>query len=412
MPSLPVLLLLAALSVSHSEYQQRRTRLRQALPNSAIVLLGSPDTSSDPRSPMLQEPNFYYLTGWAEPNAVLLILPESAEPNEILFLPSHNERKERYEGRRAAAGDNGVEALTGISRILSADIWESEVRRLAADLPKLHTLTQTSSAGTVKRVLPSAEWADAAPAISRLRMTKSPREVDMLQRSIDVSIEAHLAAWKRAKPGLFEYQIAATMTDVILERGCERHAYRPVIGAGPDSAILHYSAIRRHMDRGELLLMDVGAECACYAADITRTIPVGGRFNARQRELYEAVLGAQKAAIAAVKPGESLGPRGAIHQAARDYMDQHGPQINGQPLSKYFTHGIGHHVGLEVHDAATPGEPLEPGMVITIEPGVYIPAENIGIRIEDMVLVTARGARVLSSALPRDPSEIERRLAK
>lgn len=143
MPSLPVLLLLAALSVSHSEYQQRRTRLRQALPNSAIILLGSPDTSSDPRSPMLQEPNFYYLTGWMEPNAVLLILPESEQPDEVLFLPPHNQRQERYEGRRAAAGDSGVEALTGISRVLSADIWESEVRRLTAGLPKLHTLTQT-----------------------------------------------------------------------------------------------------------------------------------------------------------------------------------------------------------------------------------------------------------------------------
>ncbi|MBV6433158.1 MAG: Xaa-Pro aminopeptidase [Bryobacteraceae bacterium] len=412
MPSLPVLLLLAALSVSHSEYQQRRTRLRQALPNSAIVLLGSPDTSSDPRSPMLQEPNFYYLTGWMEPNAVLLILPESEQPDEVLFLPPHNQRQERYEGRRAAAGDSGVEALTGISRVLSAGIWESEVRRLTAGLPKLHTLTQTPSAETVKRAVPNTEWTDAAPAITRLRMVKSPREIEMLQRSIDVSIEAHLAAWKRVKPGLHEYQIAATMTGVILERGCERHAYRPVVGAGPDSAILHYSANRRKMERGDLLLIDVGAECACYAADITRTIPVGGRFNARQRELYEAVLGARDAAIAAVKPGESLGPRGAIIQAARDYMDRRGPQVNGQPLSKYFTHGIGHHTGLEVHDASIPEEPLEPGMVITIEPGIYIPEENIGIRIEDMVLVTPRGAKVLSSALPAGPSEIERRLAK
>ena len=155
--------------------------------------------------------------------------------------------------------------------------------------------------------------------------------------------------------------------------------------------------------------MDVGAECAGYAADITRTIPVSGKFTPRQREIYEIVLGAQKAAIAAVKPGMMLGKTApnSLYKIAYDYINSHGEDLHGDPLGKYFTHGLGHHVGLDVHDASDPAAPLEAGMVITIEPGIYIPEENLGIRIEDMVLVTEHGGKVMSSALPRDPGEIE-----
>jgi Xaa-Pro aminopeptidase len=165
------------------------------------------------------------------------------------------------------------------------------------------------------------------------------------------------------------------------------------------------------LDSGEVLVMDVGAECHSYAADLTRTIPVSGKFTPSQRELYDLVLGAQKAAIAAVKPGEQL-LRGAMVDAAKRYMDEHGKPIHGKPPSTYFTHGIGHHIGLEVHDASLNFEPLEPGMVITIEPGIYIPEDNLGIRIEDIVLVTANGARVLSNALPKEAAAIEKRMAK
>jgi Xaa-Pro aminopeptidase len=168
------------------------------------------------------------------------------------------------------------------------------------------------------------------------------------------------------------------------------------------------------MDRGELLLMDVAAECDMYVSDITRTIPLGGKFNRRQREIYEIVLGAQKAAIAAVKPGETLSKThpASIYKAAYNYIDTHGKDRKGESLGKYFTHGVGHHVGLEVHDANDPSMPLEDGMVITIEPGIYIPEEDIGVRIEDVVLVTRDGAKVMSAALAREASEIERALGK
>jgi Xaa-Pro aminopeptidase len=159
--------------------------------------------------------------------------------------------------------------------------------------------------------------------------------------------------------------------------------------------------------------MDVGAECSGYATDVTRTVPADGKFTARQREIYEVVLGAQKAAIAAVKPGAvMIGGRGSLQQIAHDYIDSHGKDLHGASLGKYFTHALGHYVGLDVHDPGDSTWPLQAGMVITIEPGVYIPEENIGIRIEDTVLVTDTGSRVLSGALPRESKEIENRIGK
>jgi Xaa-Pro aminopeptidase len=245
--------------------------------------------------------------------------------------------------------------------------------------------------------------------IARLRMHKSPEELALIQRSIDATLEAHRAAWKRAAPGLYEYQVAATMTAVYFDKGCERSAYEPIVGSGPNSTVLHYSRNSRRMDRGELLLMDVGAECAGYAADITRTIPVGARFSKRQREIYEVVLGAQNAVIAAIKPGIPLSD---LSKIAREYINTHGKDLHGDPLGKYFTHGVSHHVGLDVHDATDFSQPLAEGNVITVEPGVYIPEENIGIRIEDMVEVTKDGAQLMSGALPRDPGEIEKALGR
>src|SRR5205085_814427 len=197
----------------------------------------------------------------------------------------------------------------------------------------------------------------------------------------------------------------------------------PIVGSGPNGTILHYDANHRRMDRGELVVMDTAAECSEYASDITRTIPVSGKFSARERELYEVVLGAQKAAIAAIKPGARMGTTatgskpeteadpGTLTRIATDYINSHGKDLHGQRPGKYFIHGLGHSVGLEVHDGPIPG-PLEAGMVITVEPGLYIPEEGIGIRIEDVVLVTGNGAKVLSAALPKEPDEIEKALAR
>lgn len=408
MPIFKLVIALAAIAVSQDEFKERRAKLRAAAPNAVIVLLGSTDQDSEPRRPYIQDPNFLYFTGWSEPGAVVIITPE----DETLFLPPRNERKERYEGRRAAPGDEGLQRRTGFAAVRSTDIWEVELRRHSeAGLP-VYTAKSSRKLPLVETALPGVKLHDITPEASRLRMTKSAREIALLQQSIDASVEMHLAAWRRIRSGLSESQIEGTMFAAMKERGCERMAYQPIIGSGPNGTILHYSANHRRMDRGELLLIDVGAECSGYASDLTRTIPVSGKFSPRQRELYEIVLGAQKAAIAAVKPGSTLGPQGTLTNVARDYMNAHGKDLKGEPLGKYFTHGIGHHVGLEVHDAWLPEEPLAPGMVVTIEPGLYIPDEGIGIRVEDMVLVTAEGGKLLSGKLPREVKDIERWLAR
>ncbi len=372
------------------EYRARRDALRKAVPEGVVVLSGATQGIEDLRSPFFQEPNFYYLTGWREPGARLLI----DHHREILFLPRHDAQRERTMGPLTAAGDPGINEKTGFDTVLPIDRFDEE----------LHAAGARAKAHTVQN------------ALTRLRMTKSPAEIELIEHSIDATIAAHLAAWKSARAGMYEYQIAALMMAVYLDRGCERSAYAPIIGSGPDGLFLHYDRGSRRMEHGELLLMDVGAECAGYAADVTRTIPVDGRFTPRQRELYGIVLGAQKSVIAAVKPGMAIGRThsqpNSLYQVAYDYLDTHGRDLHGEPLGQYFIHGVSHHIGLEVHDASGIDAPLAEGMVISVEPGLYIPEEQVGMRIEDMVLVTHNGCRLLTAALPREAADIERIMAR
>jgi Xaa-Pro aminopeptidase len=372
-----------------------------------VVLFGRTEADiADLRSGFYQEPNFYYLTGWNQPGAVLMLNPAG----ETFFLPPKDPDAEKWTGTKASAQDKNVAAVTGFEHVMPAQAFESELLKLMRQYPRLYALKGTK----LERLAPLREISDAQPAIAKLRMKKSPEEIALIERATSVSIEAHRAAWKRAAPGLYEYQVAATMTGIFAENGCERAAYSPIVGAGPNSVFLHYSRNKRRMDRGEILLMDVAAECSAYASDITRTIPVGAKFSERQREIYNVVLGAQRAAIAAIKPGMTIAKTSAnsIYTIAYDYINSHGKDLHGEPLGKYFTHGLSHHVGLEVHDASDNTAPLEAGMVITVEPGIYIPEEKIGVRIEDVVLVTENGAKVLSAALPTEPEEIERAIVR
>ena len=351
-----------------------------------------------------QEANFYYLTGWTEPGAVLLLTPSS----DTLFLPSHNEHAERFSGKRSSATDSDARALTGFENVLPIEKLETELDLALSSHTRIYAPWTESYAGQLRARYPFRDVADATPVIAKLRVKKSEAEIAAIQHATDVSIEAHRAAWKRLAAGQYEYNVAAAFLETFLNDGCEGPSYSPIVGSGPNGAILHYMSNQRRMDRGELVVIDAAAECDSYASDITRTLPVGGKFTARQRELYQIVLGAQKAAIAAVKPGAFLSGSGdSLTKIARDYIDGHGKDSHHDPLGKYFTHDIGHQVGLEVHDARS-DSPLEAGMVITIEPGVYIPEEQLGIRIEDVVLVTPNGAKVLSAALPKEPDDNEK----
>ncbi len=406
------------------DFATRREELRKAIPDGVLVLFGSRE-SEDLHEGFYQETNFLYLTGWEEPGAILIITPTpekdepgAAEheraPREILFLPQRVRSEEKWTGRKLGPDDANVREATGFSTVLPAAQFETELAKLLAIYPKLYAVTDDPAAAQLVKLAPLRPASDVKMSIARLRMMKSPAEIAAIQKATDASIDAHRAAWKAIAPGKYEYQIAAVMVSTYMSEGCRRSAYAPIVGSGPNSTTLHYSRNNRRMDAGEVVVMDVAGECDDYASDITRTIPANGKFTARQREIYEVVLGAQKAAIAALKPGATLGrtDRNGLYKIAYEYINTHGKDSHGQPLGKYFTHGLSHDVGLDVHDPADYTLPLKAGMVVTVEPGIYIPEENLGVRIEDVVLVTETGNRVMSEALPKDPAEIERAIAE
>ncbi len=374
-----------------------------------MVLFGA-DEPEDLRTSFFQESNFLYLSGWREPGAVMLL----SRGEEILFLPPHNEEGEIFTGHKTSAEDTDAVEKSGFEKVLPRSAIETNFTRLAEKFKNVYALSSDPRKQKLLGLAPLHDERSASAEIARLRVIKSAAEIERITESTDITVAAHLAAWKAIKSGMFEYEVAASMTNIYFQHGCERSAYAPIVGAGPDSVILHYMANHRRMDAGEVVLMDVGAECSDYATDVTRTVPVNGKFTARQREIYEVVLGAQKAAIAAAKPGMRLrgGDKGGLQQIAYDYINSHGKDLRGDSLGKYFTHGLGHYVGLDVHDPGDLNWPLQAGMIITVEPGIYIPEENIGIRIEDTVLVTSSGSKVLSGALPREPGEIEKRIGK
>ncbi|HEV8413420.1 MAG TPA: Xaa-Pro peptidase family protein [Bryobacteraceae bacterium] len=397
----------AAAGITPQEYQHRRAELRKSL-DGVMVLFGA-DEPDDLHTAFFQESNFLYLSGWREPGAAMLLTQQT----EILFLPNRDPRMELYTGRKLDPSDPDAPKHAGFDRVMPRSALESAFLKVLETSPRVYTLAGDVSGQKLKSLAVLHEGADAGPAIARLRMVKSPAEIELIGKATDATVAAHLAGWKKTRPGVWEYEIAADMTNAYFERGCERNAYAPIVGSGPNSVILHYAANHRRLDAGETVVADVGAECSDYATDVTRTVPAGGKFTPRQREIYEIVLGAQKAAIAAIRPGMILRAEGpSLHQIAYDYINSHGHDLHGQPLGKYFVHGLGHYVGLDVHDPGDPAAPLKAGTVITIEPGIYIPEENIGIRIEDIVVVTAEGCKVLSAGLPREIADIEKLVGK
>ncbi len=236
----------------------------------------------------------------------------------------------------------------------------------------------------------------AAALLTDLRAVKSESEIARVRRAIDATTAGLIDAARCIRPGLAEYQIQAIIEFRCRAAGCDRQSFDSIVGSGPNSCVLHYQANRRTMEDSDLVVIDVGGEFEGYAADVTRTFPVSGRFTKRQAEVYDAVLAAQRAGIAAVRPGATLRD---VHAAAKAVLAEHG-------LDRWFLHGTSHSVGLNVHDAWSAGRKLEVGSILTVEPGVYIAAEQLGVRIEDTVLVTADGAVVLSRAAPKDRAEL------
>lgn len=399
-------------------FQQRRLQLVERCDDGLILLFGYRlNEGQSGRDPFRQENHFYYLSGWNEPAAAMLLIPRAdGKPyREILFLPERDRMRERWDGPRLDPSAANAAALTGFSETLSLDrlpeIVEMESRRFSRlwsllGAPEARDM-QPAEPDHERRIAPLAaelERADLRPVVGAMRRVKSPGEIALIEKAVAATVAAHRAAWKRVRPGLAEYEVFAAMAPVLLDHGCLRPAYPPILGSGRNSVTLHYTRNTGALADGDLLLADVGGEYGHYAADITRTIPVSGKFSARQREVYDLVLQAQQAVIDAVKPGMRLTGNGddSLTQVAREVFAKHGKR-----LARAFPHAVGHYVGLDVHDPGNLREPLEEGMIITVEPGLYLPEEGFGVRIEDMLVVTADGARLLGPALPRSAPEIE-----
>ncbi len=411
------------------EYQGRRAELRSKVDGPVLIFGYTGHEDASEVAIFFQEPYFYYLTGHDEPGAALLLIPDAGsagpvdQPHEILYLPPRDARQEKWEGPKTGATDPDVAEKTGFQAVEPFTNLHEDLTKLANRYGNFYTLLPpkeeagyphlTMSLQLVRDALPQANIKDVTATLDRMRQLKSAGELELLQRAIDASVDAQLDAMKHLRPGLFEYQVAARMKQIHEMAGCAREAYAPIVGTGFNSTVLHYSGLNDPIKDGQVVVIDVGGEYGGYAADITRTLPANGKFAPRQREIYQIVLAAQNAALAAVKPGAKMyGGPGSLQQIVTDYFAAHGHDQQGRSLERYYIHGISHHLGLDVHDPGDRERPLEAGMVITVEPGLYIPDENLGVRIEDDVLVTKDGYQILTARLPRAPEEVEKVMAE
>ena len=411
---------------TNADYRARREALAKKA--SGIVVLFAPLEAADEVYGFRQEDNFFYLSGVTGPGAALLIVsPAEAKADsparsyaEILFLPPRNLTQEKWMGPKLGPENPDAAKITGFDRVEQIGKLPDEVARFISgafasiytDVPAQGESASTIALAFVKRTNAMLSYQDLKPMLSSLRTSKDPDEVGLIRKAVDASVAAHLAAFKAVKPSVNEREISALMQYEWGRRGCERPAYAPIVGSGINSTVLHYSDDSAAMKSGDVVVIDAAGEYSMYAADITRTLPVSGHFSARQREIYDIVLGAQQAAVAAFQSGKSsISRNGAnsLYQVAYDYINTHGRDLHGQPLGQYFIHGLGHYLGLNVHDPGDYNVPLGPGMVFTIEPGIYIPEESLGVRIEDDFYVDKDGKLIdLSRALPSTAEDVEK----
>jgi len=413
----------------NADYRARRMALAKAMSaDSGALVLFAPTEPAGQNDlfGFRQEDNFYYLTGWTEPGAAILI---NSDPyGEILFLPEHNGTQEKWTGPKLGPESPDAPKVTGFDRVASLDKMHEELLKILPQ-PRTVIYSDLGNNGQTAASTAPVEWLrrsnsfpnyvsfrDVRQTMGKLRMIKDAGEVQLIQRATDASAAGHHAALKAIHPGVSERDISALMQYEFGKRGCERPAYAPIVGSGFFSTVLHYSDDDKIMQDGDVVVMDVAGEYAMYASDITRTAPVDGKFTARQREIYNIVLGAQEAAIHAFQLGKSKLERGtgadSLFKVAYDYINTHGKDLHGESLGQYFIHGVGHHVGLNVHDLNDPA-PLNKGMVFTLEPGIYIPEEKLGVRIEDMFYIDQDDKLVmLTKGLPRTPDEVEAAMRK
>ena len=363
-----------------------------------------------------QDADFAYLTGITdEANAIVLLsLTEDGEYREYLFLAPYTPEADVWEGERLSQGEE-IRQRTGFERIGRTNQLEPRVLTvLAARTGTLHYLGPLATTSqpvpwaldmmqkTAARI-PGVKIANAYDALPAMRAAKEPREIELMKGAVAATSKAHRNAMAAVRPGMTEYDLQAIIERTFREEGAMGLAFDSIVGSGHNAAILHYIRNDRRMEDGDVVLIDIGAEYQYYASDITRTFPVNGRFTERQREVYDIVMEAQTAAAAMLRPGVRL--REEVQDAALDVLRQHG-------LRDAFPHSIGHFVGLRVHDAGNYEDGLPVGAVVTIEPGVYLPEEGFGVRIEDVYVITRRGAERLTTDIPHTADEIEAFMAE
>jgi len=390
-------------------FKARREALMKKLDGGVAVIYGATDDSGGiVKGQFLQESSFYYLTGISEPGAALLLAPGERRYKEILFLQPRNPEVENWDGRREPLGDALNEA-TGFEKVLRIDalppnltamlqrskkaIFLGPIVSAATDMPKALSILRDGQSR-----VPGTSLENMADLIPEMRRIKDDQEIEQIQKAIDVTGKGIVAAMKSVEPGMLEFQLQSVVEHAYEMEGAQFLGFSTILASGPNATVLHYGQNNQPIQETGLVLIDTGAAWQHYSADVTRTIPVSGTFSPRERELYELVLKASDAAIQKVQVGADY--YNDVHMTAKGILDDAG-------YGEYFIHGTGHFLGLDVHDAGNYDLPLKAGVVITVEPGIYIPEEGIGIRIEDDILVTKDGPVLLSRHIPRTVLEIE-----
>lgn len=428
------------------DYARRRQNLMQHIGDGIAIVPSAPTArrNGDVLYRYRPDSDFFYLTGFSEPAAVAVLIPGRASGEFLIFCRERNRAEEMWDGRRAglegAVGDfNADDAfpIDDVEDILPgllenrSKVYCNLGRYPDFDEQLLHWLSDVKNRKRSGISAPG-ELVDLGYILHELRLIKGAAEIRAMKKAASVSVVAHCRAMSRCRPGMFEYEIEAELEYAFRQGGAQYPAYPSIVAGGENACTLHYIDNNRRLRKHDLLLIDAGAEIDCYCADITRTFPVGGRFSGRQKALYEIVLEAQLEAIDAVSPGASFNDPHeaavrAITAGLKDLKLLKGSVdslIENAAYRKFFVHRTSHWLGLDVHDVGEyrVGESwrvLEPGMVLTIEPGIYVPARRnipkqwhgIGIRIEDDVLVTRNGHEVLTQDAPKYPAAIEALMA-
>jgi Xaa-Pro aminopeptidase len=373
-----------------------------------------------------QDEDFYYLTGWNEPGAALIVadavparVGKPALPyREVLLLPERNLRDELFTGVKLDATSPNVTGSTGVREVrsirdLPGILGERGLRAVWTQLDSVPAKAALAFAQSNLGSGDTVQAQDIGELTRVLRSFKDPGEIELLRKAATASIKAQEAAIVAIHPGINERAISGVITGTLLANGCERPSYPSIVGSGINSTVLHYMADDADMQSGGVVVMDAAGEYSMYASDVTRTVPVDGHFTDRQREIYNIVLGAQRAAAEAFVSKKSTlynheHPEDSLDGVARNYIKTHGKDLHGQPLDKYFIHGLSHSVGIDVHDPLDNTKPLGPGSVFTIEPGIYIPEEKIGVRTEDTFYVDQNGKlQDFIADLPHTAEDIE-----